>query len=576
MASNPKLKAIMEKVGKGPQALQGSLSGALKQAEPAWDTIQPKTKEYAELTAELGKHDPPKGDKESWGKLSLAFADSAAELDKAAQAKDKAKAVGAIDGLQNSCMGCHRQHRGGPTGGPGGMGRASGRIPASGGPRRSRAGPLHRRAAPRPGLLAGRRPVSPSGTIHPSGSSQVEHSREQDDTLVEIILASLCDRFSGSWRPGHTASRKPRTGPAGRKNARGLIPPASTRRFDRRTTSSGTSTAAGSPRPRFRRIVRLTARSSSSETRANRTSERSSRRPRPPTTRRVGSTQDRRSVQELHERGPSREARQEADRSRPRADRRDRGKVGVIPTIASFQREGVTGLFVAFVSNDFKKSDQYILYLNQSGLTLPDEAYYREDKFKPIREKFVAHVEKMFELAGIPEPKAEAAKVMTVETALAKNHWDRVKSRDRTLTYNKMDRKALESLSPGVDWNAWFSTYGDAKIDDVVVRQPDYFKAISKILEETPLADLKAWLKWHVLHDAAPFLSKPFVDENFAFFRKTLTGAPEIRPRWKRGVAARRAGAGRGGRQAVRRQALSARGQGADEGARRQLDRSLS
>ncbi len=140
-------------------------------------------------------------------------------------------------------------------------------------------------------------------------------------------------------------------------------------------------------------------------------------------------------------------------------------------------------------------------------------------------------------LAGISDAKAEAAKVMSVETALAKNHWDRVKSRDRTLTYNKMDRKALDSLSPGVDWNAWFSTYGDAKIDEVVVRQPDYFKAISKVLEETPLADIKSWLKWHVLHDAAPYLNKPFVDENFAFFEKVLSGAPEIRPRWKRAVA---------------------------------------
>ena len=125
---------------------------------------------------------------------------------------------------------------------------------------------------------------------------------------------------------------------------------------------------------------------------------------------------------------------------------------------------------------------------------------------------------------------------MALETALAKQHWDRVRSRDRTLTYNKMDRKALDSLSAGVDWNAWFSKYGDAKIEDVVVRQPDYFKAISAILAETPLADLKTWLKWHVLHEAAPLLSKPFVEENFAFFEKTLTGAPEMRPRWKRGV----------------------------------------
>ncbi len=212
-------------------------------------------------------------------------------------------------------------------------------------------------------------------------------------------------------------------------------------------------------------------------------------------------------------------------------------KSALIPTLASFQREGITGLFVAFVSNDSKKSDQYILYLNQSGLSLPDEAYYRDDKFKPIREKFVAHVEKMFALAGIPDAKAEAAKVMAVETALAKNHWDRVKSRDRTLTYNKMDRKALASLSPGLDWNVWFSAYGDAQIDDVVVRQPDYFKAISKVLDETPLPDLKAWLKWQILTEAAPYLSKPFVDEDFAFFQKVLTGSPEMRPRWKRGVA---------------------------------------
>ncbi len=212
-------------------------------------------------------------------------------------------------------------------------------------------------------------------------------------------------------------------------------------------------------------------------------------------------------------------------------------KAAFIPALASFQRDGSTGLFMVFVAPDFKKSDQYILYVNQSGLSLPDEAYYREDKFKPIREKFVAHVEKMFELAAVPDPKAAAATVLAVETALAKNHWDRVRSRDRTLTYNKMDRKALDSLSPGVDWNAWFTSYGDARIDDVIVRQPDYLKAISTILAETPLADLKIWLKWHILSTAAPYLSKPFVDEDFAFFHRVLSGIPEMQPRWKRGVA---------------------------------------
>ena len=212
-------------------------------------------------------------------------------------------------------------------------------------------------------------------------------------------------------------------------------------------------------------------------------------------------------------------------------------KAEVIPTIARFQREGITGLFMAFVMSDNKKSDQHILYLNQAGISLPDEAYYREAKFKPLREKFLTHVEKMFKLAGSADAKTEAARVMAVETALAKNHWDRVKSRDRTATYNKMDRKALESLSPGIDWNGWFSAVGDLKVDDVVVRQPDYFKALSTIVADTPLDDLKAWLKWQILTDAASLLSKQFVAEDFDFFQRTLSGSPEMRPRWKRAVA---------------------------------------
>jgi hypothetical protein len=131
VASNPQLKAVMEKVGKGPQSLQSSLGAALKQGEPAWDTIQPKTKEYAALTADLPKYDPPRGDKESWKKLSQAFAESAAELDKASQAREKDTTVAALDALGSSCMACHRQHRGGP-GGPGGMGGPPGGM---GGPR---------------------------------------------------------------------------------------------------------------------------------------------------------------------------------------------------------------------------------------------------------------------------------------------------------------------------------------------------------------------------------------------------------------------------------------------------------
>ncbi len=130
--SNPKIKEIMVKIGKGPQALQGSLGEALKQAQPGWDTIQSKSHEFAQLASELGKLEPARGSKDSWAKLTLAFAESATELEHAAQAKDSNKTREAFDSLGGACMSCHRQHRMGPgMGGPPG-GRGMG--PPPGGP----------------------------------------------------------------------------------------------------------------------------------------------------------------------------------------------------------------------------------------------------------------------------------------------------------------------------------------------------------------------------------------------------------------------------------------------------------
>ncbi|QEH34349.1 Neutral endopeptidase [Aquisphaera giovannonii] len=207
--------------------------------------------------------------------------------------------------------------------------------------------------------------------------------------------------------------------------------------------------------------------------------------------------------------------------------------------VAALQREGVGGFFGISVRTDDKKSDRYILNLSQGGISLPDEAYYREGKFRPIREKFLAHVEKMLSLAGVPSPAEAARGVMALETELAAHHWDRVKSRDRTLSYNKKDRRELASLAPGIDWPDWLKAAGapDDLVTEVVVRQPDFLTAASSLIREAPLDRWKAWLKWQVIHDSAPFLSRPFVEENFAFSGRVLTGAPENRPRWKRGVA---------------------------------------
>jgi putative endopeptidase len=215
-------------------------------------------------------------------------------------------------------------------------------------------------------------------------------------------------------------------------------------------------------------------------------------------------------------------------------------KPGLVRAMSALGRGGVDGTVAGSIDTDAKRSDRYIIYLSQSGIGLPDESYYRDVKFAKAREAYVAHVAKMLELAGLPDAKAKADRIMALETRLAKAHWDRVKSRDDTLTYNKMDRAALDKLAPGFDWSTWATASGapESSIAEVVVRQPSYVTAMAEALDAVPLADWKDWLAWNVVHAHAGFLSKPFVDEHFAFYGKTLTGAPENRPRWKRGVAA--------------------------------------
>ena len=118
----------------------------------------------------------------------------------------------------------------------------------------------------------------------------------------------------------------------------------------------------------------------------------------------------------------------------------------------------------------------------RAGSACRTSRYYRDPKFQPIREAFVAHVERMFALAGRPDPAAAAKQVMDLETRLAKNHWDRVKSRDQTLTYNKKDRAALDALTPGFDWATYFDATGAKDLPEVIVRQPDYFAAMAAVV----------------------------------------------------------------------------------------------
>ncbi len=208
-------------------------------------------------------------------------------------------------------------------------------------------------------------------------------------------------------------------------------------------------------------------------------------------------------------------------------------------TLSKLEARGVSGIFGTFIYADMKDASTNILYLQQGGISLPDEAYYREEKYADIRTAYVSHVEAMFTLAGVSNPAENAAKVMNLETSIASHHWDQVKDRDATLTYNKMNRTEVKALMPAFDWELYL-TDGEIPsivLDSVIVQQPSFFEGLGTILASFDLEAWKAWLKWHIISGAAPYLSDDFSKENFAFFGKTLSGTPELRERWKRAVS---------------------------------------
>jgi putative endopeptidase len=220
-------------------------------------------------------------------------------------------------------------------------------------------------------------------------------------------------------------------------------------------------------------------------------------------------------------------------------------RAGLVRALGVLDRAGVGGVFGYFVNGDAKASDRYIVYLTQSGLSLPDESYYREDTFAEIRSAYVAHVERMLDLAGVgtahgsPGAAHSAERVMALETLLAKSHWDRVTNRDADKTYTKVDAAGLQALIPQFDFAAWIEALAvpASAFDEVVVRQPSFLTGLGEALDALPLQDWKVWLTWQVVHSAAPLLSAEFVAENFDFYGRTLTGTPVQRERWKRGVS---------------------------------------
>ena len=225
-----------------------------------------------------------------------------------------------------------------------------------------------------------------------------------------------------------------------------------------------------------------------------------------------------------------------------RGDLEALARIGSHEELAAFvgriERQGGGGFFGAYVDSDDRDSDRYLVNILQGGLGLPDESYYREDKFADIREAYLAHLERMFVLASVPEPGVAAQRVVDVETRLAAGHWERAATRDVIKTYNLMGIADLKQVAPAFAWDAWATALGadEATLAEVIVRQPSYVEHLSKAVDEIDLEEWKAWAAIRVIRSAASYLSSDFVDESFSFYGKTLNGTPELRARWKRGV----------------------------------------
>ena len=211
--------------------------------------------------------------------------------------------------------------------------------------------------------------------------------------------------------------------------------------------------------------------------------------------------------------------------------------------LGEFERLGGHGLFGSYVDTDDRQSDRYLFHLVQGGLGLPDESYYRDDKFADIRDKYVAYLTRLLALGRHEDAPTAAATVLAIDTRLAAGHWERADTRDVQKTYNLMTAEELKALCPSFDWDAYVTNLGGPAIDaettiaESCVRQPSYFAHLSTVLDEVPIEDWKAWMLVHVLRSAAPYLTDDFVESNFDFYGRTLNGTPELRARWKRGVA---------------------------------------
>jgi putative endopeptidase len=209
--------------------------------------------------------------------------------------------------------------------------------------------------------------------------------------------------------------------------------------------------------------------------------------------------------------------------------------------LARLQMIGVDAVFGFDDIQDFKDSSKVIGTAYQGGLGLPNRDYYLDDSasFQQIRSAYVGHMTRIFTLLGDTDKDAaaEAATTMGIEISLARASMTNVEQRDPKKTYNPMDLKHLDALTPGFSWEKYFADLDYPSIKDINLQMPDFFKAFSASLSNVPMQDWKTYLRWHLVHTYAPYLSKSFVDENLQFMR-IIGGVQEVPPRWQQVINA--------------------------------------
>ncbi len=191
------------------------------------------------------------------------------------------------------------------------------------------------------------------------------------------------------------------------------------------------------------------------------------------------------------------------------------------------------------IQPDYKNPTMYTAMIVQGGLGLPDREYYLKDTddFKEIRQKYLEHIEKMFDLAGIKNSKAEARTILSLETRLAQKQLAKEKMRDRVSMYHMVPTDSLSAIMPNFDWKSYLMSVGIGDQKKLVVYGWEYEKGLNSIIKSTEIGTWKTYLKWGVLNSSASLLTEALEKQNFDFYSKVLRGVPKQLPLWQRGVA---------------------------------------